>query len=252
MNVHHFDTLPAETKTQSSLRDAFDTVCARWRVVAASLILSVSLTAVYIAVTPPSYTAQSSILLDPRQARISEAQDVLAGIGSDNAAITSQVEVLRSSELLHAVFAAEKLAHDPEFSGPSLIGGMLGLLRGETKAPTESSVFENFRSRVSTQRQGQTYVIDVRFRSEDPRKAARIVNAIVNQYLKNEVGEQSQASADASKLLGGQITGLRDRIYAAENAVEAFKAKHGIVQLGDGRTLLRSQIDKLSEQLLKT
>ena len=30
MNVHHFDTLPAEPKTQTSLRDAFDTVRARF------------------------------------------------------------------------------------------------------------------------------------------------------------------------------------------------------------------------------
>jgi uncharacterized protein involved in exopolysaccharide biosynthesis len=251
MNVHHFDTLPAEPKTQTSLRDAFDTVRARWRVVAASFIVTVSLTALYIAVTPKTYTAQSTVLLDPRQSRITEAQDVLAGIGSDNAAIASQVEVLRSSELLHAVFVELGLARDPEFSSPGLIGGMLGILRGETRAPSESAVFENFQSRVTAQRQAQTYVIDVRFRSNDPQKAARIVNAIVSRYLANEVGERTQASTDASKLLENQISGLRDKLYAAENAVEAFKARHGIVQLGDGRTLLRSQIDKLSEQLLK-
>ncbi|MGD9925508.1 MAG: GumC family protein, partial [Pseudorhodoplanes sp.] len=212
----------------------------------------VSFTALYVAITPPTYTAQSMVLLDPRQSRITETQDVLAGIGSDNAAIASQVEVLRSTELLGAVFASEGIARDPEFSRPSLIGGMLGLLRGDSRAPSESAIFENFRSRVSAQRQGQTYVIDVRFRSENPDNAARIVNAIVKRYAANEVGERNQASADASKVLENQIAALREKIYAAENAVEAFKAKHGIVQLGEGRTLLRSQIDKFSEQLLKT
>lgn len=252
MNVHNFDALTAEPETQTSLRDAIDTVFARWRVVAASIILSLSVAAVYIAVTPSTYTAQSTVLLDPRQTQITDAQDVLAGIGSDNAAIASQVEVFRSSELLRAVFVSEKLARDPEFAKPGLIGGMLNLLRGETQGPSESSIFENFRSRVSAQRQGLTYVIDVRFRSEDPNKAARIVNAIANQYLASEVGERSQASTELSKHLESQISGLRDRLYAAENAVEAFKAKHGIVRLGgEGRTLIRNQIDKLSEQNLK-
>lgn len=254
MTVHHFDTLPAEPidpVKKTAMRDALETVRARWRVVAASTIVTLSFTALYVAVTPKTYTAQAIVLLDPRQSRITEAQDVLAGIGSDNAAIASQVEVFRSTELLGAVFAAEKLARDPEFSRPGVIGGMLGILRGETRAPSESAIFENFRDRVTAQRQGQTYVIDVRFRSEDPIKAARIANAIVNRYVTNEVGERTQASADASRSLESQISGLRDKLNTAENAVEAFKAKHGIVQLGDGRTLLRSQIDKLSEQLLK-
>ena len=254
MTVHHFDTLqaePIEPVKKTSMRDALETIRARWRVVAASVIVTLSLTALYIAVTPRTYTAQAIVLLDPRQSRVTEAQDVLAGIGSDNAAIGSQVEVFRSTELLGPVFIAEKIAQDPEFTRPGLIGEMLGILRGETRAPSESSIFENFRSRVTAQRQGQTYVIDVRFRAEDPGKAARIANAIVSRYVTNEVGERTQASADASKSLESQITFLREKLNTAENAVEAFKAKHGIVQLGDGRTLLRSQIDKLSEQLLK-
>lgn len=254
MTVHHFDTLQAEPidpVRKTSIRDALETIRSRWRMVAASAIVTVSLTALYIAVTPKTYTAQAVVLLDPRQSRITEAQDVLAGIGSDNAAIASQVEVFKSTELLGPVFVAQKIAQDPEFTRPGLIGGMLGILRGEARAPSKSAIFENFRERVTAQRQGQTYVIDVRFRSEDPAKAARIANAIVNRYVTNEVGERTQASADASKSLETQISGLRDKLNTAENAVEAFKARHGIVQLGDGRTLLRSQIDKLSEQLLK-
>lgn len=250
MNVHNFDPLPADTQPRLSMRDAFVVVRQRWRMVVVSFVTCVCLAAAYVAVTPKTYTAQSTVLLDPRQSRITDTQDVLSGIGSDNAAISSQVEVLRSSELLRAVFNELGLVRDPEFSAPSLLGDVIAMVRGGRTPPSESSIFENFRNRVAAQRQGQTFAIEVKFQSTDPQKAARIVNAIVNRYLTNEVGERSQASADASKSLEGQIAALRDKLSTAENAVEDFKIKHGIVQLGDRRTLLRAQIDKLGEQFL--
>src|SRR5690348_6451777 len=54
----------------------------------------------YLAMTTPTYTATASLLIDPRDTRTTNLNDVLPGIGSDSAAISSQVSVIASEQLL--------------------------------------------------------------------------------------------------------------------------------------------------------
>jgi succinoglycan biosynthesis transport protein ExoP len=45
----------------------------------------------YIGLTKPTYTAEAAILVDPRDARATNLDSVLPGIGADSAAISRQV-----------------------------------------------------------------------------------------------------------------------------------------------------------------
>src|SRR5688572_12775996 len=45
---------------------------------------------------PPKYTASTAVLLDPREQQVTASQTVLPGIGSDVAAVESQVELVQS------------------------------------------------------------------------------------------------------------------------------------------------------------
>src|SRR5690606_33838110 len=69
----------------------------------------------YLLVTTPVFTAQAIILVDPREPTTIASDNVLPGLGSDSAAISSQVAVIMSRELLMTVFSAEDIEHDPEF-----------------------------------------------------------------------------------------------------------------------------------------
>src|SRR3954452_8624600 len=75
---------------------------------------------IYLALTNPSYTATASMLIDPRDSRATNFNSVLPGIGSDSAAIASQVFVIESQDLLGTVFQSQGLQSDPEFSGVGL------------------------------------------------------------------------------------------------------------------------------------
>lgn len=198
----------------------------------------------YLLVTKPTFTAQAVILVDPREPRTTETDNVLPGIGSDSAAIASQLAVIGSRELLTEVFEAENLASDPEYA-KSLLFDLFGI-----GAPTRREVFESFIETVSVDRQGLTYVIDVKVKSADPEKAARIANAIVARYISGQIAQKSDANADVSDLLKGRIAGLQQDVLEAEQAVEAFKVANNIFDSGTGSTLLQAQLDQLNVQLL--
>ncbi|RUW03016.1 MULTISPECIES: GumC family protein [unclassified Mesorhizobium] len=207
----------------------------------AAVLLALS----YLAVTKPSYTATASILIDPRDTRATNFNNVLPGIGSDSAAIASQVFVIQSPDLLGAVFKSQKLDSDPEFAG----GGLASRLFGAGASAPQDAAFKRFQSKVSVEREGLTYVINVSFTSSSPEKAARIANAIVDQYRAGLVGERESANSDVNTLLTDRISGLQQDVSDAERAVEDFKTKHNIVNSTDGGTL-QSQLDQLTTQLI--
>lgn len=217
-------------------------------IIAGCVTLMVFLALVYSTVTPASYTAQAVILLDPRESVTINSTNVLSGIGSDSAAIASQVSVVRSPELLRKVFEAENLANDPEFSRSGLISSMLSLVRGSIPTKTEAAIFESFRGRVDVDREGLTYILNVGFVSSDPVKAARIVNAIVAQYRSGQIAEKSGASTEVTGLLNDRIDELREEVTKAEQAIEAFRSENNIFDVGAGRTLLDTQVEQLNTQ----
>jgi uncharacterized protein involved in exopolysaccharide biosynthesis len=214
-------------------------------VAGAALLLAL----LYVTVTRPTYTATSSILVDPRDSRATNLNSVLPGIGADSAAIASQVSVIDSTDLLRKVFDDEKLADDPEFAGGGLLSSIGKALGAGGGSRNDDAVFENFRRHVSVEREGLTYVIDVSVQSHDPVKAARIAQAIVMRYRASLEGQNEAANSKVNDLLTDRISGLQAAVAEAERAVQDFKYQHNIFDASSGGTL-QSQIDQLTTQLV--
>src|SRR5205823_1394205 len=122
---------PARTARPPQARDAFapglldvGTVFAfLWRhlpllfllpVIGAALALAVN------AVLPARYTGTALLQIETRNTRVTPFEDVVAGIGSDSAAIASIIEVANSDATLQAIVEGQGLTSDPEFAAPSL------------------------------------------------------------------------------------------------------------------------------------
>lgn len=209
----------------------------------------VSLALLYVFITPSTYTAKGVIVIDPRQIQVLDSAGVLSGIGANSAAISSQVEIIQSRTLVREVFDKEGYTADPEFAKTRLLYRIFGFIL-PAKPASESKIFNNFWKRLEVERQGLTYVISVKFESEDRQKAADVVNTIIATYLGSQVDEKSNANAEVSVLLSAQLQGLRDELSQKEATVEQFKEAHNILNVGAGQTLLQSQIQQLSTQLV--
>lgn len=205
-------------------------------------------TVLYVQLTKPIYTADASIIIDPRDTRATTIDSVMPGIGADSAAIASQVSIIESRNLLGAVFDQMNLQNEPEFSDPGLVARLLSHVKAATPL-TRDMVFDQYRNRVSVQREGLTYVIDISFKSLDPNNAAKIVNAIVERYEASLQGQNANANTQVNTMLSGKIGGLQSAVSDAERAIQDFKAQHNIFDATTGGTL-QSQIDQLSTQLI--
>lgn len=203
---------------------------------------------IYIISATRVYTAHAQILVDPRTPRATKFSSVLPGIGNDSAAIASQVSVIGSRSLLGAVFDSLKLDQDPEFSAPGLVSRILSFFH-PPRPLSRDAIFDRYRNHVTVHREGLTYIIDIDFKSHDPKKAAKIANAIVAQYISSLAHETENANNQVSTLLGDKISGLQDSVSRSERAVEDFKSTHKIFDATTGGTL-QSQIDQLTTKAI--
>ena len=75
----------------------------RLPVIAGITVIGTLLAVVYALQLMPLYTAGATVLVDPRQKNVVDAEAVLSGIGGDWAALESEVEIIRSAAVARRV-----------------------------------------------------------------------------------------------------------------------------------------------------
>ena len=209
----------------------------------------------------PRYTAVSTVMIDTRTRKVVDIQQVMSGLGSDTGTIDSEVEILRSRSLAAKVVDQLDLVHDPEFNGRLKAGrgptAFIADLLGRTPkgdpygADARNGAIGKVMNRLKVNRQGLTYVLNVAFQSESPRRAAQVANTFAERYLTEQLDAKFDATRRANTWLSQRLQGLRQQVEAAEHSVEMYKASNGLMGLGgpEGATITQQEISTLNTQL---
>ncbi len=247
-----------------------------WRrkgVIAGTSTLLTTLAALYIFQLTPRYTAEAHIVVDPRQSKVVDVEAVLSGIRVDYWTIQTEIEIIRSRSLARKTIAELGLDGDPKFNGerpePSGVALLLDPRRyipeewlavfldpSDDEIPTPERAAEIKQARVTNAflaalkvaPQRGSRVIKLAFTSEDPRKAAKIVNTLADFYIVAQLEVKFAATQTASKWLSGRLEGLREQLAASEQAVETYRNESGILR-GRDVTLAAQDVSQLSTQL---
>ena len=255
------DLVAAETATPAELLASF-TSFVRWQlpVIVIVALLTTALATVYVITTPPSYTAQATIIIDTHRAQIFRQQGLVGDSVVDTGLIDSQVEILKSEKISLAVIKKLHLTEDPEFVGRS--GGLLGTLIGSVsdffRSSEPKSEFQLtgraakvFADRLTIKRIGLTYLIQINFQSLNPNRAAQTANAIVDVYLTDQLEAKFQATRRAGAWLRDRLRELREQASTAQRAVVEYKAKNNIVNTGtEGQLMDEQRVAEISSQLV--
>ena len=229
-------------------------------VIAYIVVLVLVVAIVYLLTTPPSFTAQATVIIDTHKVQLFQKEFVLGDLPIDSAEVESQVELIKSERIALSVIKDLRLNEDPEFLGQG--GGFLGSTLGAVsrffsspKSTTRTSrqVVEAFSKRMTVKRAGLTYIIQIAFKSPNPDRAAQIANAIAEAYIDDQLQARYQATRSAGVWLQARIRELREQSSGAERAVVEFKAKNNIVSTGGGpggRLLNEQQMAEFNSQLM--
>ncbi len=215
---------------------------ARARTVLVSVLATTALGLVVIALTPTTYKATTSLLIDPTiRAPLGADPGVVAQGGQDTALINSQVRILTSTSVLARVVKSQHLASDPAFNAPpGLIGRLKSLISRSSAAPDNAArttaLAAALAKDVAVGHQDQSNVIDISVAARSPDAAAQLANALVAAYFEDQQqARDARAAADAIAI-DTRIRRLRQQFLQSDSAYEAWRASHQLYD-ADGKPL---------------
>lgn len=227
------------------------------RFITATAIIGTLITIAVVFSITPKYQATALVLIDARQTKILQDSEVVGRPGTDNGAIESEVEMIKSKTVMRKAAERLNLQNDMEFAGPSgiignlkalLLGPLRSLLGGEKDSDPLASVVEALEKATDAKRKGLTYVIEITAWSQDARKSALIGNTIAEVYIGEQLAAKSQATTQASKWLKDRVDEMRVRVTASDQALEKYKSEQSLFDPG-GLNLSDRQISQLNDQL---
>ncbi|WP_198008606.1 GumC family protein [Ahrensia sp. R2A130] len=173
----------------------------------------------------------------------------------DESGMASQVELLRSPELIRGV--AEKLsmqqrevlAGDGGVSAPKRILQMLGLVSDTSNVTQEDRLYEAFDDNLVVYQAERARVVVVEFTSTDRKLAAEIPNLISREYLVLQEKLARGVGQDELELLKPEVDALRTAVREADGKVADFRENFDILDGAGTGTLATQELSELATEL---
>jgi uncharacterized protein involved in exopolysaccharide biosynthesis len=204
----------------------------------------------------PLYKSETRLLIETREPVYSSDQNQSnADTNFDDRAVTSQVEILRSTDLVKQVARTLDLSSREEFdpaANPSAISDilvMLGLKKNPLDVPAEERILKEFYKKLDVYAVPGSRVIGIEFSSQDEELAAQVPNALVDAYLAFQSGAKLETNTDASAWLEPEITRLREKVRESESKVAEYRAQKGLLLVNQQDTIAAKQLSDISTEL---
>jgi succinoglycan biosynthesis transport protein ExoP len=222
----------------------------RYLLILTGLLLSVPLGALYLRITPASYTASAVMMIEPRKGPL---DSLVGSTMPDTLWIDSQSIALKSLNVASHVVKQLRLADDPEFvrSGVGWFDRLLARLgwgedpEPKTEAERVGAAIDAFNNGLDVRRIRESYMMRIDFRSQNSEQATKIANTVIDAYIFDQLNGKYQAYRRASDWLQERLQALREQAAAAERAVIEFKSKNNIVAAG-GALMNERELSEMS------
>ncbi len=195
----------------------------------------------------PQFEATARVQIDPSRNPLAKTADSTATLTPE--AIETEVSVISSLDLAQKVVKKLNLASDPEFS--KLVNEQSGVAMSETER--DAAIAGALLNKLSVSRDKLTYIIQIRFRSRDPIKAARVANAFAEGYLETKIDSKAGTARNQVEWFRSRLDKLGSEVREADAKVAQYRASAGIVSGGPGQvgagTIADERVGPLSGQI---
>ncbi|MGY8667477.1 polysaccharide biosynthesis tyrosine autokinase [Bradyrhizobium sp. UFLA05-109] len=242
---------------EQTVAGAIGLISRQYPVMILTMLVCLGMAGSYLLSATKRYTGTAVLMIDSRKMQGLQTQGA-PGTGDnpiDSAMVDSQVEVLKSETIASAVIKDLHLLDSPEFmrADDGLLSSVTQLFDFfPDQKPSDLELMRGAIGRVqgglTIKRVGLSYVIEIAYQSTSRELAARIANAIAENYITDTLESKYQASRRAAVWLQDRLKELRAQASTAERSVVDYKAKNNIIDAG-GRLLTEQQLAEINSGL---
>jgi polysaccharide biosynthesis transport protein len=280
---------PYPTQENSEVRTYWAVIYRRRHVIAGMLLGSLLFTIILILHTKWTYTATTTILVEPQTPQILDMKELESGEAPgiyEHDYYETEYDILKSRSLAAQVIHQLDLMNNPFFWEPDrhqlerdrhpasksdkrfasavTLSHMPGQPIGPAEMPAAESevppaVINKYLNGLDVQPKIGTRLITIFYTASDPGLAARIANAHVEAYITRGMELHSAASREAEAFLQKKLIELKSQVEQSEIALNTYRRDHGIVSptLGDegndeGNKVVLQRLTDLNADLNKS
>jgi len=213
----------------------------RWRTIAAFTLLVVIIVVTASLLMKAQYEAVGKVVFhrenDSGVLGFKGIDRSLVEDPEDRAAIDTQIGILETDALAMQVINDLHLDKNPKFTGRVEQSG------------NEDRLAKAIHKGLKISKVKGTRLIEIRFRSTDPRLAADIVNQLSNSYVDQYYKSEFQASTQISEFLASQLKELQAKVEESRRKLIDYQKENGIFGLDDKQNIVTAKLDDLNRDL---
>jgi capsular exopolysaccharide synthesis family protein len=221
---------------------------------------TLALASLYCIMAPRKYEATARVVINPDNSNpLGIAMGDMNPFTDASLMQETQVRVMQSDAVAWDVIQQLKLDQNQEFAPTK---------KGERREPIEAitplhryRLLANFHGRLNVASVPKTALVELRFRSKDPKLAADIVNAVANVYMERNFRTRYNATMQASDWLAKQLDDLKAKAESSQQQFAEFQKKSGIIGMDDSsgpngssgggaHSIIISQLEEQNRQLV--
>ncbi|NVJ98821.1 MAG: polysaccharide biosynthesis tyrosine autokinase [Alphaproteobacteria bacterium] len=245
----------------------------KWIIVNTTVFLLV-LSALVVFQLTPRYTAQAMLAIETRQNSYVDLEAVMSGVGTDQAAIKTEIDVLQSRRLVGKLVDSLALVEDPEFNRSldtkrslisylnplsymseawktAILGSTASTQSDEERAmAVRAKVIDSVSAALKVSNPPRSYTLHVSFESTSPKKSARLANELASIYLTDQLEVKFEATQRANEWLNERVSQLREKVRLSEQAAQRFREENQLVQTQSAGLVNEQQLAQINTQLV--
>lgn len=250
------ETLPAvapRSGAQSGLqlRILWGIVLRRKWIILAAIFITVFLVMLWTLRQVPIYAAEATVIIEVSAPQVlgQNVENVVdlgaANYWNNQEYYETQYQVIRSHAVARSVVRELGLERNPDFLEvpPNR--------RGSFRAVSEDRAAEMLQSRLVVEPTKDSRMVTIRVQDRSPRMAARLANAFVDAYERQNLDYKLSSTVAALEWLSRQLDGVRGELESSERALYNYKQQNDILSfsLEDRQNILANSMEKLTSSL---
>lgn len=201
------------------------------------------------------YEARTTVMLDPSPPRpLGRNVETVTDMGADNfwsnqEYYETQFHIITSRRIALAVVNDLGLQNDTAF--------LKNLPDGETAEGAEpveaEAAAEILRSRVEVEPIKDSRLTSVKYRDASPARSQRILAAVVDTYMQQNLDNAIASTASATDWLYSQLDTLKEDLESSELDLQRYKKDNNILSVAfdDKSNMLRTEMSEISTELTR-
>jgi polysaccharide biosynthesis transport protein len=218
--------------TDIEIASYFQKLKRRWKPALAVFLLTVGSTFAATTLLEEKYQAEGKIIFKQK----SDLLPVGKGVGELDTFLDNQTPLLTQQEVIVSAPVLQQTIDILKLTNK----------KGEPLTPKELG------KKLEIGILGGSDVIQIAYKDPDPIQASRVINTLMDVYLKEQIRSTQAETANADSFVSNNIPQVEEKLKQSESTLQEFRTKHKVVDLQEEKKILVAELGTLNRQVATT